>query len=79
MDNVTSIDDYYDKKIEKGELFAICLNPIADAEGVYLKKGYVYQVTEMIEDCWIIEGEDCTVKCKKTDPDIKVVASGEVN
>lgn len=79
MGKVICIDEFYGRKIEEGELFAVCLNPIADAEGVYLKKGYVYQVTGMIEDCWIIEGEDCTIQCKKTDSDIKIVVSGEVN
>lgn len=78
MNNVINIEDYYNDKIEKGELLAICLNPIADTEGVYLKKNYVYQVIDMTEDCWFIEGEDCTVKCKKTDPDIKIISSKEV-
>lgn len=57
MDSVIHMEDYYNKKIEDGELLATCLNTIADVGGVYLKKNYVYQVIDMTEDCWFIEGK----------------------
>lgn len=86
MSNIVQIhagdldDKFLVEKIDHGELKAYCTDVVADDMGVYLKKGRVYEVVDLTDSSWFIDGENCVVQCNRDDPTISIiVVGGEYN
>lgn len=73
MSKLIVLEDYLSERICYGELFVKCLDTVQDDEGLYAIKGKSYEVLNLVDNCFHIDGEDCTLIAKRNDKCFKVL------